>query len=98
MQAPTKISPDVAAAVVSAHEQEHIHNDRIDAETNGREVIAQYVRLMNGICGECGRVYVAGGEATTISASKSDNSPNPVELFNVGTPNDTAGGLLDLVA
>jgi hypothetical protein len=93
MQTPTKMNPDVAATAVAAHEQEHIRNDRIDAENSGREVIAQYVRLMNSICAECGRTYVSGGEATTVSATRADDAGK----FNIGEDNPI-GGLLDTAA
>jgi hypothetical protein len=88
MQSPTKIAPEDSASAVAAHEQEHIRNDRLSAESEGREVVAQYVRLMNAICGECGKTYVAGGSATTISASK----------FDAGKYDNPVGDSLDVAA
>jgi hypothetical protein len=100
MQTPTKLSPNEAAHQVAAHEREHLANDRADAKAEGREVVAQWMRLMNAICGECGRTYVAGGEAVTVSASRANQTDDVREKFNPGIEDshNTKGSLLDTAA
>jgi hypothetical protein len=95
MQSPTKLNPSEAAHMVAAHEQEHIRNDRIDAEMRGDSVVYQSVRLHYDICRECGISYVSGGEATTVS--KSDNASKFEPSFNNGAEN-LVGDLMDLRA
>ena len=73
-QTPTHISPGQSAAVVSAHESEHVANERLNAERDGREIINQTVTLHTSICPECKRVYVSGGTTKTMSMG-SDNLP-----------------------
>ena len=69
-QSPTHISPGQAAASVSAHESEHVSNEQVKAERDGREIISQTVTLKTSICPECKRVYVSGGETRTVSRDK----------------------------
>jgi len=98
MQTPTKMNPSQAAHMVRSHENEHIRNDRIDAENNGREVVWQSVRLHYDICRECGISYVSGGQATTVSKGSENAEPfDFAELFNFGKDNPT-GELLDVKA
>ena len=66
-QTPTNIGPESAAALVAAHEAEHISNQREDAESDGREVVSESVRMHTAICPECKRVYVSGGQAETLT-------------------------------
>jgi hypothetical protein len=66
-QAPTRISPNVAASAVAAHEREHVAHETHKAEEEGREIINQTVTIKTGICPECHRVYVAGGVTRTTS-------------------------------
>jgi hypothetical protein len=67
-KAPGKIDPSVAAATVMGHEQEHVAIAQARADEKGGRIVAS-VTLKTAICPECGRVYVAGGEAriTTIT-------------------------------
>ena len=81
-QTPTQISPESAYAAVASHEREHIFNEQARADNEGNEVISQSVALYTDICPECGRVYVSGGEAHTVTASDK-NKPNAL------TPYDT---------
>ena len=74
-KSPGHISPEASASVVMAHEQEHVTNERASAQAEGGQVVAQSVSLVNGICPECGRVYVAGGTTRTIS-----KTPSPYKL------------------
>jgi len=83
-QAPAHISPGQAASVVMAHEREHINNDRAKAERDDRRVISQTVSLSMSTCPECGRMYVSGGTARTVTAGKNsdgntaqDSQPEP---------------------
>ncbi|WP_026369038.1 hypothetical protein [Aminiphilus circumscriptus] len=89
-QAPTKLTPQAAAAAVPAHEGEHVHNEQARANREGRRVISQSVRIHTSVCPECGRVYVSGGTTTTVTASETPRK-NP----SVGE-NDVSS--LDLVA
>jgi hypothetical protein len=79
-QTPTHIDPGSAAAGVAAHENEHVRNERASAQSEGREVVSQNVRLFTAVCPECGRIYVSGGETRTVTASARETQPaNPSE-------------------
>ena len=69
-QAPTHISPGQSAAMVAAHEREHVTNEQLRAEQEGREIISQTVTLRTSICPECKIVYISGGTTETISRHK----------------------------
>ena len=85
MQSPTHIHPDNAAAEVRNHEMEHQFRDRVDAESRGREVIQNHIRLHTSQCAECGRVYVLGGTSTTVSRERSEeNSQNDEPVLSFG--------------
>jgi hypothetical protein len=71
-QTPTHISSGAAMGAVMAHESEHISNAKVDAKQTGREVVYQQVRIFTDICPECGKIIISGGQATTITAEKSD--------------------------
>jgi hypothetical protein len=79
-KSPGKIDPDIAASVVMSHEQEHVSNEQASAKAEGKEVVSQSVTLQNGICPECGRVYVAGGTTRTVTKGKSSYSISDVLL------------------
>lgn len=70
-KAPAHVSPQSAAAVVLAHEQEHVSHEQANAANEGRRVVSQTVRLFTAVCPECGRVYVSGGETRTVTAADS---------------------------
>jgi hypothetical protein len=75
-QSPQHISPGQAAAVVMSHEREHISNDRARAIRDDRKVISQTVSLSMSACPECGKMYVSGGTARTVTAkNNNENSP-----------------------
>jgi len=88
----SKIAPESAAAVVRGHEMEHVYRNQAKAAREGREVVSQSVRLKSGICPECGKPYIAGGETKTVTKAK--NEPD----FSVGTEDDKKGQLFDTVA
>jgi len=75
-QTPGKISPNMSAAVVAAHEREHVVNERSKAHRQGREIINQTVTLTYDCCPECGKSYVSGGTTRTTSVGKSEPDNN----------------------
>ncbi|RQD72539.1 MAG: hypothetical protein D5S00_00610 [Tindallia sp. MSAO_Bac2] len=66
-QTPTAISPEQAPAAVLAHEYEHVRNEQAKADREGREVVYQSVVLHGGICPDCGKPYISGGETRTVT-------------------------------
>lgn len=72
MKAPTQVDPKDAASAVTSHEQEHVVREQAKASEEGREVVMQTVQIHSAICPECGRVYVSGGETTTVTKKKSE--------------------------
>jgi len=72
-QTPTKISPNMAAAAVAAHENEHVRNEQARAHREGRDIVSQSVTLTYDVCPECGRHYVSGGTTRTTSVDRSDS-------------------------
>jgi hypothetical protein len=71
-QTPTKVSPNMAAAAVAAHEQEHVRSEQAKAERDGRDIVNQTVTLQYDCCPECGRNYVSGGTTRTTSIDRSE--------------------------
>jgi len=71
-QTPTNISPGQSAAMVLAHENEHVSNEQAKAEEEGRRVVSQTVTLESSICPECGRIYISGGVTKTVTVKDSD--------------------------
>ena len=71
-QAPTYISPELSAAVVRAHEYEHVTNEQVKADQDGRKVVSQTVSLHSSLCPECNRPYISGGTTRTVTAEKND--------------------------
>ncbi len=75
-KAPGHISPGSSAAMVSAHEQQHVANARREGSKDNAKLMSATVRLKLAVCPECGTSYVAGGvTATTIQYSEE----NPYE-------------------
>lgn len=64
-KSPGHISPEASAAVVSAHESEHVANAKQEGNKEGNELVSASVRLQMAVCPECGRAYVAGGVTST---------------------------------
>ena len=71
------ISPNAAASMVRAHEQEHVTNAFSDAATKNGKVVSASVSLHTSVCPECGRTYVSGG--TTSTQIKYFNEDNPYQ-------------------
>ena len=80
-QTPTHISPGQSAAMVLAHENEHVANEQVKAEQDGRRIISQTVSLQSSICPECNRMYISGGETRTVTAE--DNSNEAVDVLDL---------------
>lgn len=94
-KSPTKMSPDQAATAVLGHEMEHVTRNQAQAKAEGREVLSQSVVLHSGICPECGRTYIAGGETRTVTGERQKQNP-----FDVGKADSSkqSGRNLDAVA
>lgn len=88
-KAPTHLSPAQAATAVVSHEQEHVVNERADAEAEGREVVSQSVQIFTAICPECGKSYVSGGVTKTTTAG-------PSEAYAKLNESNSEGNLLDV--
>ena len=72
-QSPTHIRPEQSAAAVASHEAEHVANEQLRAEREGREIVYQSVTLSTDICPECKKVYVSGGVTRTSTVASSDS-------------------------
>jgi hypothetical protein len=64
------VSSNNSASFVAAHEADHLSDQRADAESQGKDVVAQNMRMYTSLCGECGKVYVSGGKAETLTAAE----------------------------
>ncbi len=70
------ISPEAAPSAVRAHEGEHVSNAYKKAAEGGGKVLQASVRIKTGICPECGRTFVSGGETNTkIEYPNEDKNP-----------------------
>ena len=69
------ISPNAAASAVRAHEGEHVSNAYKKAAKDGGKVLQASVRLKTGICPECGRTFVSGGETNTKIEYTNEKNP-----------------------
>lgn len=87
-KAPGHIAPGSSAAVVAAHEQEHVAHEQANARSEDRKVVAQSVQLYSSVCPECGRTYVAGGRTFTQTAT--DNTAKQSEKTEKGQYVDVA--------
>ncbi len=74
------ISPEAASARVRMHEQEHVSNAYKKAAQEDAQVLQASVRIKTGICPECGRSYVEGGETTTQIKYKNEENPYQKDL------------------
>jgi hypothetical protein len=79
-QTPTHISPGQSAALVLAHEREHVANEQARADQEGSTVVSQTISLSVSNCPECNRMYVSGGSTRTVTVSDSDQAAD-----NLGT-------------
>ena len=63
----TNVAPELAAAAVRGHEQEHVVREQAKAQREDRKVVSQSVTIHTAICPECGDVYVSGGTTRTTT-------------------------------
>jgi hypothetical protein len=68
-QSPTRVSPEMAAGDVAAHEQEHVRHNAEKAKSEGLKATS-FVQIQSAACPECGRIYVSGGTTTTYYSQK----------------------------
>lgn len=73
-KSPAHISLENSAAVVAAHEQEHVLNAYSRAEQSGGHVAYSSVRLFTASCPECGRMYVSGGVTESRIVKKQESA------------------------
>lgn len=90
-KAATRISPEKAAAAVRSHEMEHVTRERAKAERENRKVVSQTVTYKTGICPECGRTYIAGGNTRTVTKGQVE------EAFGTGS-GEVKGLFFDVAA
>ena len=77
---PTRLSPEQAAYAVRSHEAEHVAHAWAQAQREDKEVVSQSVTYHTGICPECGRTYLAGGNTrTTFRSSPETYEEEPVK-------------------
>jgi hypothetical protein len=69
------ISPQASGVRVAAHEAEHVSNAYTKASEAGGEVVSASVSIHTAVCPECGRVYVSGGETTTMIKYPNESNP-----------------------
>jgi len=81
-KAPGHISPESSAAVVGAHEQEHVNRNQAGARNENKKIISQSVQLFTSICPECGKSYVSGGETRTTTATNKQAAQEESALGN----------------
>ncbi len=89
---PTVITPERAAAAVRNHEMEHVFNERARAKKEGLEVVSQTVSYSTGICPECHRIYISGGQTRTVTRPRQEDLQIGLEKEN------TKGKYFDEVA
>lgn len=85
---PTKISPDRAAAAVRNHEMQHVFHEQANAKRQGREIVSQSVVYHTGICPECHKLYISGGQTRTVTRAKREVETGQIspkgKLLNAG--------------
>jgi len=71
---PTHVSPESSRAAVISHEHEHVSRGKAKAQSEGRKIVSQSVRIYTDVCPECGRVYTSGGKTTTTTKADNKNT------------------------
>ena len=89
---PGHIDPANSHSAVRAHEQEHVSNERANAQSEDRKVVSQSVTLFTSICPECGRAYVSGGVTRTLTAS----DDNKAQASPYKTDGSQRGQIVDI--
>ncbi len=82
-QSATKINPSQVASAVMGHEKEHYTREQTQAKLDGKEVVSNEIKLSKSICPECGKVYVSGGETTTVTKGEVNPSKKALEKNEV---------------
>ncbi len=83
-QSATKMTPTQAGTAVSSHEREHVRREQTKADNDENvEVVKNQVSLQKSICPECGKIYVSGGETTTITKETSELSQKALNKNDV---------------
>lgn len=77
-KSPAHIAPENAAVIVGSHEQEHIINAQSKSVAENTKIVSQSVQLYSAICPECGRSYISGGQARTVTAKSQQASPKGI--------------------
>jgi len=80
---PGHIAPSASAALVSAHERQHVGNAINEGSQKGNKLLSVSVSLKTSVCPECGRVYVSGGETRTVM-KKSLEEETKLNPYNEG--------------
>ena len=83
-QTPTQVDPNMAAAAVRGHENEHVVREQAKARQEDREVVSQSVTIHTDICPECGKVYVSGGETRTVTRAAGSDENNAIRQEQAG--------------
>ncbi len=72
---PGHIDPSQSYGRVMAHEKEHMANAREKTSGGDARLVSASISLKYGVCPECGRTYVAGGETRTLIESYNEKNP-----------------------
>lgn len=92
---PGVIKPGESYAKVSAHERQHVSNAIAKGNEPGAKLISANVTLKMGVCPECGKTYVEGGETNTKIMYSSDPYSNNQKSFD---KNFLVGNNIDIKA
>jgi len=89
-KSPGNISPEASFAMVSAHEQEHVTNEQLRADQDGRKILSQTVQIFMDTCPECGKAFASGGVTKTATGSdEPSREENLIEQLMPGATADT---------
>ncbi len=76
---PTRLTPAQASSAVVSHEKEHYTREASRAESENKDVLVNSIRIHSSICPDCGKAYVSGGETTTVTRTRKNDSPSPLK-------------------
>ncbi len=76
---PTRLTPQQASSAVIGHEKEHYTREAAQAKSENKDVLVNSIRLQSSICPDCGRAYISGGETTTVTRTRKNDSPSPLK-------------------
>ncbi len=78
-QAPTRLTPQQASSAVVSHEKEHFTREASRAKSENKDVLVNSIRIHSAICPDCGKAYISGGETTTVTKTRKNDSPSPIK-------------------